>query len=403
MTKLTTGAIRLAAAASLIAAVAATVWAQGGAAGEGDTVGDDGNCTAGAEGCECNQGDGSCTVGAETCECTQGGACDPGLECLSGLCVDPNGGGTTSPEGTCDPGLECLSGICVDPNAGAGGSSNTTTLSSGSGGQTNCQEGCTAVDVLFAIDHTGSMAEEIAAISATQAFTGIIDALSAVNCGDIDYRIGVTDDNTPSFVTGSGKPWFDSTEMSKDEIVTAFNQAAQSIGGQPPTPTGCEHVLTNATNLLTADQTEFLRTEALLVLILLTDVDDYGSYDQNSFCPGLGLCSAAEVAAQTNYNNLVALKSGLPEAVSAVVIAGDPNGNSLMSNNGFCNQPGACNCTVDCEVYDAIKLWDFTQTLGSNGVFHNLCLGGAGEVPNVISDAFTDQIDLACQGLEPPK
>ena len=343
-----------------------------------------GGCAAG----EADPADTSCTIGLEKCACTKGGACDPGLECLSGLCVDP------TPTG---------SGGSGAAGSGNGGTSGTTTLSSGAGGQMdNCDVGCAAIDVLFALDHSGSMVEEIAAISATQAFTGVIDALSGINCGDIDYRVGVTDDNTPSFVNGSSKPWFDSTEMSKDEIVLAFNQAASNIGSQPSTPTGCEHVLTNATTLLANDTTGFLREDALLVVILLTDVDDYGWYDQNSACPGLGLCTATQVEAQTNFNNLVALKGGQPEAVASIVLAGTP-GSGQMSMNGICNQPGACGCGIDCQVYDAIKLDQFATLLGTNGVFHNLCSGGAGVIPDTITNAFNNEIVLACEGLEPPK
>lgn len=33
-----------------------------------------------------------CAVGAERCACTPGGSCDPGLTCLSGLCVNPSPG-----------------------------------------------------------------------------------------------------------------------------------------------------------------------------------------------------------------------------------------------------------------------------------------------------------------------
>ena len=44
----------------------------------------------------------NCPVGSETCPCTDGGACDAGLECRSGLCVegDPQPTSTTDPSGT---------------------------------------------------------------------------------------------------------------------------------------------------------------------------------------------------------------------------------------------------------------------------------------------------------------
>ena len=66
---------------------------------------------------------GPCPVGSEGCSCTAAGACNPGLSCLSMICVDtgqscPVGheGCPCTLNGTCDPGLQCLSNVCVDPS-----------------------------------------------------------------------------------------------------------------------------------------------------------------------------------------------------------------------------------------------------------------------------------------------
>jgi len=62
---------------------------------------------------------GPCEEGSESCPCTPGGACDPGLECLSNLCVDLGGtcpvgseGCPCTPGGGCDPGLACAEMVC---------------------------------------------------------------------------------------------------------------------------------------------------------------------------------------------------------------------------------------------------------------------------------------------------
>jgi hypothetical protein len=52
--------------------------------------------------------DAGCPVGSENCPCTQGGGCDPGLECIDGLCTPPapdtTGPDTTGPDtSTTDP------------------------------------------------------------------------------------------------------------------------------------------------------------------------------------------------------------------------------------------------------------------------------------------------------------
>ena len=66
--------------------------------------------------------EGPCPVGTEGCACTPADACDPGLQCLSGFCVDAGPGCPVGAEGcpctgggACDPGLQCASMICVDP------------------------------------------------------------------------------------------------------------------------------------------------------------------------------------------------------------------------------------------------------------------------------------------------
>lgn len=65
-------------------------------------------------------GESGCQPGAEGCPCTDMDTCDPGLACLSTVCVDP---GPVCPIGTpgcpctqggaCDPDLTCVSNVCV--------------------------------------------------------------------------------------------------------------------------------------------------------------------------------------------------------------------------------------------------------------------------------------------------
>ncbi|RLB62932.1 MAG: hypothetical protein DRI90_07985 [Deltaproteobacteria bacterium] len=329
-----------------------------------------------------------CPVGSETCPCTTGGSCDPGLDCFSGICVDPNasGGGGASSSG-----------------GGIGGLG-----SSGTGGQQNCEEGCQKIDVLFALDHSASMNEEIAALSGGQSFTEIINTLAAVNCGDIDFRIGLTDDNDVGFIVPSGwsgaVPWFDSTVMAIDAIAAAFNGAGASLMGGPVTPTGCEHVLTSATHLLKADTTGFIRDDALLVLILVTDVDDYGEYDQNTWltgaCAGLG-CGTLPVPPLSELNgDLLALKNGDGGGLAAIVVAGDPN---VTAGLNMCNQPGSCAGGSGYLAFHATRLWAFAELQsGTNGTKADIC-DGAANVPTAIKTAFDDNIDLACKGFEPPR
>lgn len=57
-----------------------------------------------------------CAVGGADCACTLGGACDPGLSCQDGRCVDPNGTGTTGVStDSSGPGPESSSGPTEPP------------------------------------------------------------------------------------------------------------------------------------------------------------------------------------------------------------------------------------------------------------------------------------------------
>lgn len=67
--------------------------------------------------------DGSCDIGTQGCVCTNGGACDPGLECVAGSCVNPDCaigtlGCPCTEGGACDPGSVCNAGFCIDDDGG---------------------------------------------------------------------------------------------------------------------------------------------------------------------------------------------------------------------------------------------------------------------------------------------
>ncbi len=334
---------------------------------------------------------GSCAVGSETCPCTQGGACDPGLVCLSDLCVDPDGAGGAG------------SGGSPSSSTGTGGQ-NPVSSSAGTGGRGECfSDGCKAIDVLFAMDGSGSMVEEVSALSASQSFTGIIEALAGINCGDIQFRIGVTDDNDGGFIVPNGwsgsVPWFDSDTMTPAEIATAFNAAANKVNAGSGTDVGCEHVLSSSATLLGGDATGFLRDDALLVLVLLTDVDDYGAYDQLGGNDCNAGCETSGAAVQQIYQQLVALKGGDEKALGSIIVAGDPTKNDGVN---ICGQPGSCGCNaIDCGVFHATRLWEFAGLhTGMNGYTADLC-AGAQTVPSVVQAAMTQNIDLACKDFVP--
>jgi hypothetical protein len=359
-----------------------------------------------------------CAVGGNGCECTLGGTCDSDLVCVNGTCVDLSGGdgGTSnasnasndatsqSSDPTTDPTDpdSTVDGTASDPTAGTMTGPGILLDVGSNDTDITPKSGCTAIDLLFVLDGSGSMAEERAALGATNAFTQIIFTLEAINGGGVDYRIGVTDDDDHGFLVPAGwfdpNPWFDSNTLDPMAMAQSFNGAVQQVGAIGGATAGCEHVLSSGVDLLDGDLSGFVRPEALLVLVLVTDVDDYGAYDQmgGNTC-GLG-CTTPPPDLGGLLATLVALKGGQMDGIAAMVVAGDPN---MAAGVNFCNQPGSCGCgAFDCDVFHATRLYDFAGMLGTNGIAADIC-GGPASVPNSVDTALNSQVDLACQMFEP--
>jgi hypothetical protein len=355
----------------------------------------------------------NCPVGGGGCACTTGGGCDPGFRCRDGVCL-PEGDGTTG--GGTSNGDASSTASSTSPTSTSEGTdsqeSDTNDLKLDVGADTEFEPpmGCRKIDMLFVLDGSGSMVAERNALSATNTFAQIVTTLAGLNGGGIDYRVGLTDDDDHGFIVPGGwvgsDPWFDSDAMTTQEIASAFHGAVTQLGVFGGADLGCEHVLTSGTHLLAGDSSGFVRDEALLVLVLLTDVDDYGAYDQvgGHSCGDLVQgCATPAPSLQGLFDTLVTIKDEQVEGVAAIVIAGDPD---IDGGVNFCDQPASCGCSeiapgfVDCEVFHATRLYQFAGMLGDNGYVSNLCAGTA-SVPVAIETALTESIDLACQTFDP--
>jgi hypothetical protein len=362
--------------------------------------------------CGDGSADGDCPVGGNGCACTDGNGCDPGLSCFGGTC-SPVGGDDSGDDsvtvgtGASNSNSATQGSAADDPTADddadstigpitTDGTDDGPKLDVGSDETGLPGSGCQRVDMLFVLDSSGSMIDERQALAAQGAFTSIVETLSGINGGGIEYRIGVSDDKDGGFETWGGDPWFDSTELTVDEMAIAFNGAVGQINGEPPL--GCEHVLTSAVDLLDGDASGFVRDDALLVLVLVTDVDDYGAYDQVNQCiQGFG-CTTVPDPVEDLLGRLVDnVKGGQMEGVAAIVVAGDP---SVVGMENFCGAPASCGCGGggDCDVFHATRLYELTDSLGTNGYAANLCDVA---VPDAVEMALTASIDLACMNFEP--
>ncbi len=373
---------------------------------------------------------GECVVGSAGCPCTPGGGCDGELVCLSNACVElPGSTGTAPTTGTSGTSgmSESASGTTQagsvsdtqtatsapttgpDPSTSTDDSGTTMEgpkLDVGNGETTMGipTEGCRKIDMLFVLDGSGSMTEERNALAAVNAFTDIVTTLSNLN-GQIDYRIAVTTDNDDGYVNPNNcwdqpNKWIDSAGNTPADVAKAFNCAVTGFGNNNfEAEVGCEHVLTSAIDLLDGDPSGFVRKDALLVLVLVTDVDDYGAYDQmgGNDC-GIG-CGTMPTPLPQLHQRLLDVKAGDGGAVAAIVIAGDPTVNDGLN---FCGQPGSCGCNgLDCGVFHADRLYEMTTLLGANGYAADIC-GGSQAVPTAVKTALTEKIDLACMEFEPP-
>jgi hypothetical protein len=365
----------------------------------------------------------TCTVGSAGCKCTAGGGCDPGLTCASDTCVDlgtvttdTGTGGAPTTGGTGDAGSASDTQTATGtPTTDVSTGSSTGDAGSTGGGpkldvgvETTTGQpvvGCTKIDMLFVLDGSGSMIEERGALAAINAFTDIVDTLSNLN-GDIDYRIAVTTDNDDGYVTPNNcwdqpDKWIDSVGNTPAAVAKSFNCAVSGFGNNNfEAALGCEHVLTSAVDLLDGDASGFVRDDALLVLVMVTDVDDYGAYDQigGNSC-NVGCNTPPSPLAGLQQRLVDNVKGGKADGVAAIVVAGDPTVNNGMN---FCGQPGSCGCNgLDCGVFHATRLYEFTTLLGTNGYAADIC-GGTQAVPMAVKTALTDSIDLACMKFDPP-
>lgn len=259
-------------------------------------------------------------------------------------------------------------------------------------GTTSCEQ----LDILLVLDAEDRVSTQRNQIKLGlgQIFNGI-EQVSEIS----DYRIGITHDKGGSLVVPAewGYPhhWVDSTLMSHDEMENALASVIDELPSLA-TPSDCEQPLTSAVKILASNEgSVFLRNDAPLVIILLGHTDDYPLYyyDNNSPCDLIECDTPDPIPALISQ---LSNEKGSPELITAVVFAGEPEG----SETDTCNRPASCGCLPEsdyCTVYDAPRLKEFADTLGSQAVFNNLC-----EVDNIVPDlvnALHEVVEPVCENL----
>lgn len=284
----------------------------------------------------------------------------------SACTVDPSGGGFGLGEGGDATGADV--GEPPDRSSSSGGSSADSTGTAdedpdddtgplfdlGSAGEAPGEEACAAVDLLYVIDNSQSMEDNQQSL--VDSFPGFVAAITSELPSVSGFRVGVT--TTDRYqghpdeacrelgalvvaTTGeassegscgpyaTGKPYM----TGADDLGTAFACAAQ-VGidgpGQEEPISALRGVLSDALNAPGACNDAFVRDDAVLVIVLITDEDqDPASccdvYDPE-LCPNAPSCVGTEGDPADWYAEVIAAKGGNEDAVVVLGLLGIDSG-----------------------------------------------------------------------------
>ncbi len=264
-------------------------------------------------------------------------------------------------------------------------------------------DGCNAVDFLFVIDNSGSMGDPQANLVAN--FPAFIDGIQATLSDVQSYHVGVatTDDHnsfTPSnppecrqlgaLVTSTAGT--NSSNMAcgpyaegfnyiteADDLATSFNCAARvgtSGDAFELTMNAMEAAIGEDLNAEGACNEGFIRDEALLVVVLITDEAD-GPGDSEGGPPASSSGTPASW-----YQSVLTAKDDIPENAAALVLT------------NYADGP----CPPAASWEDGTNLVEFASLFGENGFTAGICEPDYG--PSFAS--ATAIIEQACENFIPP-
>jgi len=160
------------------------------------------------------------------------------------------------------------------------------------------------VDILWVVDTTGSMTEELASLK-----SGFVDFVEDLELEELNYQIGITStDLTSSGGVLQGNPWIITSELESPAVsfAEAIDGLPQSVGEEA----GLASFMSALTDpLLSEDNRGFRRNDAALHVIVVSDSDD----DSDDYIGGLPEVEAVRFLADQ------ATRTGAPAWLSAVV------------------------------------------------------------------------------------
>ena len=294
-----------------------------------------------------------------------------------------------------DPGLP--GGENEDPGPGPGGEGPN---------EPPAPEACTKMDIVFVVDDSGSMSEEQSNLAANfPAFFDVID--NHVNSDGVptDYRIAVTttgrdvdytlkvpppfnlempmsengDNGAFRMTSGMTDPWISRGDADPEGKFSSLAQVGTSGPSLEMPLYSLQLALSDRVN--DGTNSGFLRDDALLAVVVLTDEDDCSRTD-NNFDIESDQCDPGDPTYMDINNSLAFLDNvkGARGRWATAVIAGP---NDCESNFG--------------SAYQADRLMNFVSQTGQNGQFSSICDGDL----STALEAALDNFDAACNAFPP--
>ncbi len=285
-----------------------------------------------------------------------------------------DGSGFGSSGGTGTSGGASSSGGIIGSNGGLG-----------DGGATGKVEECKKMDIVFVVDNSGSMKEEQDNLAANfPKFVKVINDYKTKSGEQLDYRLAVTssDDQKDKGKFGVGRgegapngcmpgpsrPWLERVDGDVNGFFSCRAQlGTKGSGTERPLESallGVSKRIADKTN--TAAGASFLREDALLAMVLLTDEDEGGKEDPGQLARPMATYPA-------EFDKV----KGERGRWASAVIAG----------------PKACTSPGLGDAAEAKRLQGFIGTVGKNGVFASICTG---DLTDGLTQALTT-FDQACK------
>lgn len=272
-------------------------------------------------------------------------------------------------------------------------------------GENPSADECQKMDIIFVVDDSGSMKEEQTNLASNfPNFVKVLEGFKTKSGSKLDYRLAVTTTGrdisytieAPGFPValppqsekgdngafrnncGSPKRWVDKAD---GNVAGTFSCLAKT-GTSGPSIEMPLYALKLALNDRMNDGTNkgFLRDDALLAIVVLTDEDDCSREDDN-FKIANDVCSTMpNTKPVAEYAAMLDVAAKGPGRWASAVIAGDKKCSSSFG-----------------DAAEATRLKQFISIAGKNGTFSSIC---DGDLTPALQKAL-DTFDAACKNFPP--